>query len=100
LIPISNAGLGLNKDQVSDRMIQFTLTELDSSYAGIRVYFALTAETEATMEVFKINYVFSYGDTDSIVISHTGLEDVSLVDSSEINSTPIDTITTATIIND
>jgi hypothetical protein len=34
---------------------------------------------EATMEVFKINYVFSYGDTDSIVISHTGLEDVSLV---------------------
>jgi hypothetical protein len=40
LIPISNAGLGLNKDQVSDRMIQFTLTELDSSYAGIRVYFA------------------------------------------------------------
>jgi hypothetical protein len=38
LIPIS-AGLGLNKDQVSDRMIQFTLTELDSSYAGIRVYF-------------------------------------------------------------
>jgi hypothetical protein len=25
---------------------------------------------EATMEVFKINYVFSYGDTDSIVISH------------------------------
>jgi hypothetical protein len=47
------------------------------------------------MEVFKINYVFSYGDTDSIVISHTGLEDVSL-DSSEINSgfTPIDTITT------
>jgi hypothetical protein len=37
------------------------------------------------MEVFKINYVFSYGDTDSIVISHTGLEDVSLVDSSEIN---------------
>jgi hypothetical protein len=32
---------------------------------------------EATMEVFKINYVFSYGDTDSIVISHTGLEDVS-----------------------
>jgi hypothetical protein len=41
LIPISNAGLGLNKDQVSDRMIQFTLTELDSSYAGIRVYFAL-----------------------------------------------------------
>jgi hypothetical protein len=40
---------------------------------------------EATMEVFKINYVFSYGDTDSIVISHTGLEDVSLVDS-EINS--------------
>jgi hypothetical protein len=54
------------------------------------------------MEVFKINYVFSYGDTDSIVISHTGLEDVSLVDSSEINSgfTPIDTITTATIIND
>jgi hypothetical protein len=45
----------------------------------------LTAETRATMEVFKINYVFSYGDTDSIVISHTGLEDVSLVDSSEIN---------------
>jgi hypothetical protein len=40
LIPISNAGLGLNKDQVSDRMIQLTLTELDSSYAGIRVYFA------------------------------------------------------------
>jgi hypothetical protein len=46
--------------------------------------------------------MYSYGDTDSIVISHTGLEDVSLVDSSEINSgfTPIDTITTATIIND
>jgi hypothetical protein len=86
LIPISNAGLGLNKDQVSDRMIQFTLTELDSSYAGIRVYFAhFDGRDEATMEVFKINYVFSYGDTDSIVISHTGL-DVSLVDSSEINS--------------
>jgi hypothetical protein len=62
LIPISNAGLGLNKDQVSDRMIQFTLTELDSSYAGIRVYFALDGRDEATMEVFKINYVFSYGD--------------------------------------
>jgi hypothetical protein len=74
-------GFGLNKDQVSDRMIQFTLTELDSSYANC-VYFAhLTVENEATMEVFKINYVFSYGDTDSIVISHTGLEDVSLVDS-------------------
>jgi hypothetical protein len=82
LIPISNAGLGLNKDQVSDRMIQFTLTELDSSYAGIAFILQhLTAENEATMEVFKINYVFSYGDTDSIVISHTGLEDVSLVDS-------------------
>jgi hypothetical protein len=85
LIPISNAGL--QTDQVSDRMIQFTLTELDSSYAGIRVYFAhFDGRDEATMEVFKINYVFSYGDTDSIVISHTGLEDVSLVDSSEINS--------------
>jgi hypothetical protein len=57
LIPISNAGLGLNKDQVSDRMIQFTLTELDSSYAGIRVYFAhFDGRDEATMEVFKINY--------------------------------------------
>jgi hypothetical protein len=45
--------------------------------------------------------MYSYGDTDSIVISHTGLEDVSLVDSSEINRVyPIDTITTATIIND
>jgi hypothetical protein len=64
-------------------MIQFTLTELDSSYAGIRVYFDFDPDG-ATMEVFKINYVFSYGDTDSIVISHTGLEDVSLVDSSEI----------------
>jgi hypothetical protein len=42
--------------------------------------FILTAEATG-----KINYV-SYGDTDSIVISHTGLEDVSLVDSSEINS--------------
>jgi hypothetical protein len=62
LIPISNAGLGLNKDQVSDRMIQFTLTELDSSYAGIRVYFAhFDGRDEATMEVFKINYVFLWG---------------------------------------
>jgi hypothetical protein len=55
LIPISNAGLGLNKDQVSDRMIQFTLTELDSSYAGIRVYFAhFDGRDEATMEVLKL----------------------------------------------
>jgi hypothetical protein len=47
---------------------QFTLTELDSSYAGIRAYFAhFDGRDEATMEVFKINYVFSYGDTDSIV---------------------------------
>jgi hypothetical protein len=45
--------------------------------------------------------MYSHGDTDSIVISHTGLEDVSLVDSSEINRVyPIDTITTATIINE
>jgi hypothetical protein len=79
LIPISNAGLGLNKDQVSDRMIQFTLTELDSSYAGIRVYFVHFGR-EGNHGGLKINYVFSYGDTDSIVISHTGLEDVSLVD--------------------
>jgi hypothetical protein len=80
-------------------MIQFTLTELDSSYAGIRVYFALYDGRRGTWRSLKL-YVFSYGDTDSIVISHTGLEDVS-VDSSEINSgfTPIDT-TTATIIND
>jgi hypothetical protein len=64
-------GLVTNKDQVSDRMIQFTLTELDSSYAGIRVYFAhFDMQTEATMEVFKINYVFSYGDFIVIVINH------------------------------
>jgi hypothetical protein len=67
-------------------MIQFTLTELDSSYAGIRVYFAhFDGRDEATMEVLKLT-MYSHGDTDSIVISHTGLEDVSLVDSSEINS--------------
>jgi hypothetical protein len=61
LIPISNAGLYLNKDQVSDRMIQFTLTELDSSYAGIRYFAHFDGRDEATMEVFKINYVFSMG---------------------------------------
>jgi hypothetical protein len=44
--------------------------------------------------------MYSLMGTDSIVISHTGLEDVSLVDS-EINRVySIDTITTATIIND
>jgi hypothetical protein len=61
----------------------------------------LTAETRQPWRSLKLT-MYSYGDTDSIVISHTGLEDVSLVDSSEINSgfTPIDTITTATIIND
>jgi hypothetical protein len=35
--PISNANFGLSKEQISDRMVQFTLTDLDSSY-GIRVY--------------------------------------------------------------
>jgi hypothetical protein len=28
----SNAGLGLSKEQISDRMVGFTLTDLDSSY--------------------------------------------------------------------
>jgi len=103
LIPISNEGLGLNKDQISDRLIRFTLNDLDSSYAGVRVYFThFDGEDAASMDVFKINYIFTYGNTTSLVITHTGLEDVTPVDISEINVgfTPIDTIRTATIIND
>jgi hypothetical protein len=103
LIPISNKGLGLNKDQISDRLIRFTLKDLDSSYAGVRVYFThFDGEDAATMDVFKINYIFTYGDTTSLVITHTGLEDVTPVDISEINVgfTPIDTVRTATIVND
>lgn len=103
LIPISNGGLGLNKDQVSDKLIQFTLRKLDTSYAGIKVYFAhYDGLNAATVDVFKINYIFSYGADETLVITHTGLEEVSPVDPSEINVgfTPIDTIKTATIIND
>jgi hypothetical protein len=59
LIPISNAGLGLNKDQVSDRMIQFTLTELDSS--ALFILRTLTAETRQPWRSLKINYVFFWG---------------------------------------
>jgi hypothetical protein len=82
--------LGLKSKQRPgfNEMIQFTLTlRLDSSML-LEFAFILhfDGRDRATMEVFKINYVFSYGDTDSMVISHTGLEDVSLVDSSEINS--------------
>jgi hypothetical protein len=78
LIPISNAGLGLNKDQVSDRMIQFTLTGLTLRMLEFAFILHFDGRDEATMEVFKINYVFSCGTLIGMVISHTGLEDVSL----------------------
>lgn len=103
LIPIANGGLGLTKDQISDKMVRFPVSGLDSSYSGIQVYFAhFDGEDAAIMEVFKINYVYSYGGDDSIVLTHTGLEDVTLVDSAEINVTftPVDTAKSIAIIND
>jgi hypothetical protein len=78
LIPISNAGLGLNKDQVSDRMIQFTQSLTLRMLEFAFILRTLTAETRQPWRSLKLT--ISYGDTDSIVISHTGLEDVSLVD--------------------
>jgi hypothetical protein len=75
-IPISNLGLGLSKEQISDKMIQFSLSIL----IPLMLVYALILHTSTgkmqPMEIFKINYVYSYGDTGFIVISHTGLEDV------------------------
>lgn len=103
LIPIANGGLGLTKDQVSDKLVRFYLKDLDSSYSGIKVYFAhFSGDDAASMDLYKINYTFSYSDSSFLVINHTGLEDVTPVDISEINIgfTPIDTIKTSVIIND
>jgi hypothetical protein len=58
-------------------MIQFTLTELDSSYAGIRVYFALDVETRQPWRSLKLT-MYSLMGTDWYSYSHTGLEDVFL----------------------
>jgi len=95
--------LGLDKSQISDRLVRFTLKKLDSSYTGIKVFFAhFDGKDQAEMEVFKIDYVYTYGDETSVVIAHTGLEDVTPVDISEINIgfTPVDTVKSAVIIND
>jgi hypothetical protein len=51
----------------------------------LRLFCALDGRMRQPWRSLKLT-MYSYGDTDSIVISHTGLEDVSLVDSSEINS--------------
>ena len=103
LIPISNGGLGLDKSQLSDKLVRFTLRKLDSSYTGIKVFFAhFDGKDQAEMEVFKIDYVYTYGDESTTVVTHTGLEDVTAVDATEINVgfTPIDTVKSAVIIND
>lgn len=101
-IPITNGGLGLSKDQVSDKLVRFYLKDLDSSYAGIKLSFAhFDGEDAATMELFDVDFVFTYSGT-TAVITHTGLESVTLVDQSTINVgfTPIDTVKSIAMIND
>lgn len=103
LIPIANGNLGLNKSQVSDKLVRFYLKGLDQSYTGIKVYFAhLDGEDGATMQIYKINHVFTFSDSGSVTITHSGLEDVTLVDATEISIgfTPVDTVKSLTIIND
>jgi hypothetical protein len=103
LIPIANGNLGLNKSQLSDKLVRFTLKNLDTSYTGIKVYFAhFDGEDQAEMELFTIDYIYTYDNESTTVIVHSGLEEVSPVDISEINVgfTPIDTVRSAVIIND
>lgn len=104
LIPIANGYVGLNKDQISNKLIRFTLSNLDSSYVGIVVLFAhFDGTTTAAMEVYEIDYTYYYKtNLTEFVITHTGLETVTAVDVSEINSsfTPIDTLGSIAVISD
>lgn len=104
LIPISNGSLGLDKEQVSDKKLEFIVKDFDRSYAGIKVYFVhfdgidtLTTEAFALPSVFK----FSTG-IDELIITHTGLEAVETTDIEDINTvfTPLDTARSITIISD
>jgi len=102
LIPIANGGLGLDGDQRSNKQVEFSLYNLDTSYQGIQVYFAhFNGSPKASAKYFKINYVYSYSGN-KVTIKHSGLEEVKEVQLSEINTTftPIDTVKTIDIIND
>lgn len=104
LIPIANGYVGLNKDQISNKLVKFELSNLDSSYVGIVVLFAhFDGTTNAIMEIYEIDYTYYYKtNLTEFVITHTGLETVTPVDVSEINSsfTPIDTLGSITVISD
>ena len=104
LIPISADKTGLTKDQISNRAVRFILTGLDNSYSGIKVYFAhFDGATAVSTDVFVINYDFSYAfNASQLVITHTGLESVSPVDISEINTffTSIDSVESITTVSD
>lgn len=103
LISISNKGYGLTKDQLSNRLVRFYLKNLDSSYLGIRVYFVhFDGASLPTAEAYRIDNLYTYGTSNEITITHSGLEAVTPVDISEINVgfTPIDTVKSVAIIND
>jgi len=102
LIPISNGGLGLTKEQTSDLSIKFELEDLDNSYTGIQVYFAhFDGYPKASVEYFKINYVYTYTDG-AVTIKHNGLEALTSIKAEEINTpySPIDTVQSTEIVND
>lgn len=102
LIPISNDGLGLQGTQISNKQVEFVLSDLDSSYQGIQVYFAhFDGYPKAGVKYFKIDYVYRYSE-DTVIIKHNGLESVKEVKIGEINVSfsPIDTAKSIDIIND
>jgi len=104
LIPIANGILGLTKDQVSDKLVRFILTDLDSSYTGVKVYFAhFDGKDIAQMELFTISAVFSYTEgASTLIITHTGLEEVEPISIEELNTqfSTIDTVASISIISD
>jgi len=102
LIPISSEGLGLNKNQISDKTTIFRLEDLDSSYIGIQVYFAhFDGYPSAVGAYFKINYVYVITDG-KVTIKHSGLESVKSIKVEEINTpfSPIDSVKSIDIVND
>ena len=102
LIPIANGGLGLKGSQTSNKQVEFSLAGLDSSYQGVKVFFAhFDGYPKAGVKYFKINYTYRYDGT-TLTIKHNGLEGIEEIKQAEINVSfsPVDTTKSIDIIND
>lgn len=95
--------IGTKQGELTSKSVSFTLSNLNASFYGIKMYYTFsTGETQAITVAKSVDSVYRISDSGECTVTHTGYESIADYNKDELSATysPISKARTLEIIND